>query len=284
MWPHAHSAGVCRGGARVRGAQSAIPLSVGCDPTRGQGRTTRGLYVLPSTRPAARRAASVAGPAGLKQKLGWRVLAPSAGVEAEERSAARRACARKTRPVRPAGSALLPVGRGWPRPEAALSLAWRWRVVCPSLAGGRGGRWPWAAALHRARRVEIERCVDAGQHPIEVDVGVARDARGVRRVRGTAADGARLVLQGVEDPPHLGMASTAMVSGAMGSRWSHGEWSHGGASYCSACYGHTCAMAVGVWLYHTRSPRAASPCGSTAGAAARGCRCGSSSSSGRYGR
>ena len=227
MWPHAHSAGVCRGGARVRGAQSAIPLSVGCDPTRGQGRTTRGLYVLPSTRPAVRRAASVAGPAGLKQKLGWRVLAPSAGLEAEERSAARRACARKTRPVRPAGSALLPVGRGWPRPEAALSLAWRWRGVCPSLAGGRGGRWPWAAALHRARRVEIERCVDAGQHPIEVDVGVARDARGVRRVRGAAADGARLVLQGVEDPPHLGMASTAMVSGAMGSRWSHGEWSHG---------------------------------------------------------
>ena len=210
--------------ARGRGAQSAIPSSVGCDATRGQGRTTRGLYVLPSTRPAARRAASVAGPAGLKQKLGWRVLAPSAGEEAEERSAARRACARKTRPVRPAGSALLPVGRGWPRPEAALSLAWRWRGVCPSPAGGRGGRRPWAAALHRARRVKVERGVDAGQHPIEVDVGVARDARGVRRVRGTAADGARLVLQGVEDPPHLGMARTAIVSGAMGSRWRHGDW------------------------------------------------------------
>jgi len=54
-------------------------------------------------------------------------------------------------------------------------------------------------------------------------MGVARDARGVRRVRGAAADGARLVLQGVEDPPHLGMASAAMVSGAMGSGWSHGE-------------------------------------------------------------
>ena len=30
-------------------------------------------------------------PGGLRQKLGWRVLAPSAGVEAEERSAVRSA-------------------------------------------------------------------------------------------------------------------------------------------------------------------------------------------------
>ena len=86
--------------------------------------------------------------------------------------------------------------------------------------------------MHRARCVEVERGVDAGQHPIEVDVGVAHDARGVRGVRGAAADGARLVLQGVEDPPHLGIASTArvsgaMVSGAMVSRWSHAERSHG---------------------------------------------------------
>ena len=79
--------------------------------------------------------------------------------------------------------------------------------------------------MHRARRVEVERGVDAGQHPLEVDVGVARDARGVCGVRGAAADGARLVLQGVEDPAHLGMASAAMVSGVMGSGWSHGEWS-----------------------------------------------------------
>ena len=37
------------------------------------------------------------GRAGLKQKLGWRVLAPSAGVEAEERSAARSAYAEKNK-------------------------------------------------------------------------------------------------------------------------------------------------------------------------------------------
>jgi hypothetical protein len=39
---------------------------------------------------------------------------------------------------------LAEAGRGWPRLEAALSLAWRWRGVC---AGGRSGRRLWAAVL-----------------------------------------------------------------------------------------------------------------------------------------
>ena len=196
-----------------RKAQSHLERRV--RSTRGQGHTTRGLYVLPSTRPAASRAASVVGPVGLKQKLGWRVLAPSAGVEAEERSAARRACAEDK-----AGEA----GRqrtcaSWPRlaeaggcPEPGLALAGRvlkpsWRARWARPVGGgcaqgavrRGrARRRRGAASNRGRRGRRARC--------------ARRARSARRRGGWRAP--RAARRGRSAPPRH-------------SQHRQGEWSHG---------------------------------------------------------
>ena len=99
-----------------------------------------------------------------------------------------------------ASKTCLPIGRGWPRLEAALSWTWRWRGVSKL-----EGEWPpppLGGYVHVAPHVEVERGVDPGQHPLEVDVGVALYARGVCRVLGAAADLTSFLLQCVEDAAH----------------------------------------------------------------------------------
>ena len=90
------------------------------------------------------------------------------------------------------------------RPELDLALAYQ----------SMGASWPkpLGGCYHVAQCVEVECGVDAGQHPLEVDVGVALDAGRVCRVFGAAADLTGLLLQGVEDATHLSRVSRAIVS------------------------------------------------------------------------